>query len=74
MKAIIYKVLYITSLLLTLAFVVFVVLDACFYNSMFTSAPFYAFVLVRVIEFLIPAAIVFAVARLFHKSCKSKGN
>ena len=74
MKEIVYKVLYIVSALLALGFVILVGVDFFSYNTMLTSAPFYAFVLIRAIELLIPAVIVLVVALLLHKGCKSKEN
>lgn len=70
MKKIIVKVLYILSLLLVAAFAVVIIIDAISYNSMMTSAPFYVFVLVAAIEFLLPALLVFIVAKIIKRTQK----
>ena len=64
----IYKLLYIASALLTLGFVIHTVVDACRYDSMATSLPFYAFVIVYAVEYLVPGLIVFIAGLI----CKKK--
>ena len=67
-KANIYKFLYAISSLLALGFVVHTIVDACRYDSMLTSFPFYAFVIVHAVEYLVPALIVFVAGLV----CKKK--
>ena len=64
MKAIIYKILYAVSALLLLLFIVFLCIDLYFYNDMLSSAPFYAYIIIRSLEFLLPSLIIFIVALL----------
>ena len=68
----IYKFLYAVSALLILGFAIHTIVDGCRYNSMLTSFPFYAFVLVHAIEYLVPSIIVFIVALIVKKKFASK--
>ncbi len=68
----IYKFLYTVSALLVLGFAIHTIVDGCRYNSMLTSFPFYAFVLVRAIEYLVPSIIVFSVAVIVKKKFANK--
>ena len=70
MKKHLYKIAWAISGALLLAFVVFLVIDACMYNDMLTSAPFYADVIVRFFEFLLPAQILFGIGILLKKKWK----
>lgn len=72
-KANIYKFLYAISALLVLGFAIHTVVDACRYDSMLTSFPFYVFVLVHAIEYLVPSIIVFIVALIFKKKFANNG-
>ena len=60
----IYKVLYAISIVLLIGFVISLVADYMQYNTFVNSAPFYMFVLVRVVEFIVPGIGVFIVARV----------
>ncbi len=71
-KVNIYKFLYTVSALLVLGFAIHTIVDGCRYNSMLTSFPFYAFVLVRAIEYLVPSIIVFIVAVIVKKKFANK--
>lgn len=71
-KTNIYKFLYAVSVLLVLGFAIHTIVDACRYNSMLTSFPFYAFILVHVIEYLVPGIIVFIVALIVKKKVANK--
>lgn len=62
-----YKFLYFISGLLILGFCIRLGADYIKYDSIQNSAPFYAFVLIRTIEFIVPSIIVFVMAR-FAKS------
>lgn len=67
-KANIFKFLYAISALLVLGFAIHTIVDACRYDSMLTSFPFYAFVIGHAVVYLAPALIV-CVAGLI---CKKK--
>ena len=67
-KANIYKFLYVISDLLVLGFVIHTIVDACRYDSMLTSFPFYAFIIVHAVEYLVPALIIFVSGLI----CKKK--
>ncbi len=71
-KVNIYRFLYAVSALLVLGFAIHTIVDGCRYSSMLTSFPFYAFVLVHVIEYLVPSIIVFIVALIVKKKFASK--
>lgn len=71
-KANIHKFLYIVSVLLVLGFAIHTIVDACRYNSMMTSFPFYTFVIVHAIEYLIPSIIVCIVAVIVKKKYANK--
>ena len=68
----IYKFLYAVSALLILGFAIHTIVDGFRYNSMLTSFPFYAFVLVRAIEYIVPRIIVFIVAIIVKKKFTNK--
>ena len=63
-----HKFLFGISALLALGFAIHTIVDACRYDSMLTSFPFYAFIIVRAVEYLVPALIVFVVGLI----CKKK--
>ncbi len=67
-KGNIHKFLFVISVLLVLGFAVHTIVDACRYDSMFTSFPFYAFIIAHAMAYLVPALIV-CVAGLI---CKKK--
>ena len=71
-KVNIYRFLYAVSALLVLGFAIHTIVDGCRYNSMLTSFPFYAFVLVRAIEYIVPSIIVFIVAIIVKKKFTNK--
>lgn len=72
-KANIYKFLYAVAALLVLGFAIHTIVDACRYDSMLTSFPFYAFVLIHAIEYLVPSLIVFVIALICKKKLANKG-
>ncbi len=51
-------------------FLIFTLMDFVGYKSSLNSAPFYAFVLVRAIEFLIPALIAFAAGLILKRKAR----
>ena len=63
----IYKFLYVVSMFLVIGFTIRLGVDYFKYDNMSNSAPFYAFIIERVIEFLIPSIIVFIVAKVVKK-------
>lgn len=64
------KILYGISIILLIGFAISLVTDYMQYNSYLNSAPFYVFVLVRVVEFVLPSVIVFIVARVVKRKTK----
>lgn len=69
-KGNIYKLLYFCSIILFVGFVLRVIADYCKYNESYSS-PFYITLIVRVIEFVVPAIILFLGATVL-KRYKSK--
>ena len=67
-----YKFLYVISALLVLGFVIHTIVDACRYDSMLTSFPFYVFVLGHAVVYLVPSLIVFIVALIVKKKFANK--
>lgn len=63
----IYKFLYVISVMLILGFCIRLGVDYFKYNDLNNSAPFYTFIIIRVIEFLLPSIIVYIVARIVKK-------
>ena len=70
MKKCLYKIAWGIAAALFLAFVVFLIIDACTYNDMLTSAPFYVCVIVRFFEFLLPSQLLFGIGILLKKKYK----
>ncbi len=63
----IYKFLYAVSVFLIIGFVIRLGVDYFKYNTHSNSAPFYAFVIERIVEFIIPSIIIFIVAKVVKK-------
>lgn len=63
----VYKLMYGISALLLIGFCIRTAADYLQYSSTFTSAPFYLWVIVRAVEFILPGIIVFIAARLIKK-------
>lgn len=63
----IYKFLYVVSIFLVIGFAIRVGVDYFKYDSYNNFAPFYVFILERLIEFIIPSIIVFIVAKITKK-------
>ena len=68
----IHKFLYVISALLVLGFAIHTIVDACRYDSMLTSFPFYAFIIVHAVEYLLPSLIVFIAALIVKKKFANK--
>lgn len=71
-KANIHKLLYLISTLLVLGFAIHTIVDACRYDSMLTSFPFYAFVIAHAVEYLAPALIVLVAGLIGKKKFANK--
>ena len=63
----IYKFLYAVSIFLVIGFAIRLGVDYFKYDNMNNSVPFYAFIIERVVEFIIPSIIVFIVAKVVKK-------
>lgn len=63
----IYKFLYLISIILIIGFVIRLSADYFTYNSSANSAPFYVFILIRSLEFLLPCLIIFITAKIVKK-------
>lgn len=63
----IYKFLYAVSIVLIIIFAVTISVDFIKYDEMNNSAPFCAFIIIRVIEFVAPSIICFVVGKIAKK-------
>ena len=63
----VYKFLYAVSIFLLIGFAIRLGADYFKYDSVSNSTPFYAFIIERVIEFIIPSVIVFIVAKVVKR-------
>ncbi len=63
----IYKLLYVVSVFLIIGFAIRLGVDYFKYDEYSNSAPFYVFIIERVVEFIIPSIIVFIVAKIAKK-------
>lgn len=63
----IYKFLYVVSMFLIIGFAIRLGVDYFKYDAHGNSAPFYVFIIERVVEFIIPSIIVFVVAKITKK-------
>lgn len=63
----IYKLLYVISLMLLVVFFLCITADYYQYSSTLNSAPFYLWILVRAVEFMVPSIIIFIAARVIKK-------
>ncbi|HOD92289.1 MAG TPA: hypothetical protein PLT91_00565 [Clostridia bacterium] len=62
-----YKFLYVVSGLLAVGFIIRLTVDYIQYNPMEASFPFYATILLRSVEFLLPALIVLIAVIILRK-------
>ncbi len=69
-QKLIYKLLYVISIIFAAAFCVLVAFDAYKYSTTLNSAPFYVFVYARAIVFLLPSLITFIIGKVLHKKIK----
>ncbi len=63
----VYKFLYAISVFLIVGFAIRLGVDYFKYDTYSNSAPFYVFIIERVVEFIIPSIIVFIVAKIAKK-------
>ena len=63
----IYKFLYAVCIFLIVGFVIRLWADYFKYDNINNSAPFYTFVIERVVEFILPSIIVFIVGKVMKK-------
>lgn len=63
----IYKFLYAVSIFLIIWFAIRLGTDYFEYDDIANSAPFYVFIIERVVEFIIPSIIVFIVGTMMKK-------
>lgn len=68
----IHKFLYAISALLVLGFAIHTIVDACRYDSMLTSFPFYAFVIGHAVVYLVPSLFIFIAALIVKKKFADK--
>lgn len=66
-KETICKFLNLISLILLVAFIVFLFIDYSFYINSGTSAPFSVFILVRSLEFILPSIVIFIISKIIKK-------
>ncbi len=71
---IICKILYAASIILAAAFVISIIVDKYTYDNVLTSAPFYAAVLARTVEFLLPGVIALVAAIIINKKIKNNSS
>ena len=63
----IYKLLYAVSILSLIGFIVRLGADYFKYDNLNNSAPFYTFIMVRMIEFLIPSIAILIIGKVIKK-------
>ena len=63
----IYKFLYAVCIFLIVGFTIRLGVDYFKYDNINNSAPFYTFIIERVVEFILPSIIVFIVAKAIKK-------
>ena len=65
------KVCYGLSVLLVIGFIINTIIDYSRYNSTLNSAPFYLWIIVNAIYFMVPAIIAFVVGLVIRKKTKT---
>ena len=66
------RVCYTLSVMLFLGFIINTIVDYSRYNSTLNSAPFYLWVLVNILCFIVPAIIVLIIGLVIKKMKKAK--
>lgn len=62
-----YRFLYVINIILIIGFCFRISADYLKYNSIENSAPFYAFILVRALEFLLLSSVICIIAKIIKK-------
>ena len=65
------KVCFGLSVLLVIGFIINTIIDYSRYNSTLNSAPFYLWIIVNVIYFIVPAIIAWIVGLVIKKKTKT---
>jgi len=65
------KLCYILSVLLVICFIINTIVDYNRYNSTLNSAPFYWWIIVNAICFIVPAIIILVVGLIIKKKTKT---
>lgn len=63
-----YKFLYFIAILLIAGFLIRVGADYLKYNPIENSAPFYAYIILRSVEFILPSCIIITIAQIIKKN------
>lgn len=63
----IHKFIYIVGIFLVIGFAIRLGVDYFKYDSTNNSAPFYAFIIERVVEFIVPSMVLFIVGKVMKK-------
>ena len=66
----VYKYLYLASILMVCVFIILTIIDYSNYNPISTSAPFYADILLRAVEFVFPAFVFACTGYIYKKKNK----
>lgn len=62
-----YKFIWCVSILLVLCFIIILGVDYYKYNSINNSAPFYIFIFIRILEFILPSFIIFIIGFIYKR-------
>lgn len=65
-----YKLFYTVSVLLIIGFVIRLTADYLKYDLTEHYVPFYVYIIVRIVEFLLPSFIIFLFGRKNNKNCE----
>ena len=66
----VYKYLYLVSILMVCVFIILIIVDYSDYDPITTSAPFYVDILLRAVEFVLPAFVFACVSYIYQKKNK----
>ena len=69
-----HKLLYGASALMVIGFVIHLVVDYCRYRTSFTSAPFWIWIVVDALVWLIPALLAFLAGLIAKRKLSKKEN
>ena len=69
-----HKLLYGASVLMVLGFCIHIAVDYCRYKESFTSAPFWIWILVDALVWLIPALLAFLAGLIAKRKLSKKEN